>query len=715
MRISLLLFLSYFFINGVQSDTSDRSPELRAAIDSLAKHADLSNFMTAEAWLDTARQLIGSEPHQDDYFQLRYNEGFLLLKKRQLDAAEPILLECLAMARQSGDQEQLVVANGVMCHLKAQQALYASSVAYGNEALAVLTSNDSVVYYGLISNISIAYSLMRETEKSLQYALAAKGYYEREILKMQLALCLNNLGELYREHFQDNEMAKKHYRQAMEINKSEGYLGGLSNNYHNIALTFAANDQLDSALHYAVLAKDLRLNIGDIGGLAVVYNALGQISLKNGDIEAAKKAFSETLRLSTEHQIPPGLYYGNIGLGDLHFKNGANSLARNYFERALATAKELDIKPMIVSCYKYLYDLERQDGDFKTALMHFEAYNAYSDSVSMMQNEDEVAGLKTQYEIDLANSENMLLKANHSSQTAKLESQRLMFVGLWILLGLVLIITLILYIGFDRRSKSLKKEATLRQELETQYHTVQLQKEELKELNDLKNNIFSVLGHDLKTPLINISSLVSLMKSGDLEQKEFVDLTHHLDQETKAGLVSLKNILIWSQAKTGHGKLVIEELPISTIVDECLANNNRHIEMKNLQVTTQWDEAKTIPADQNQFKSIVFNLLSNAIKFSPEGATINVRTLKDEKGTYFMVRNEGQRISDELIDKLNSREVVDSQRGTKGEKGTGIGLRIVNDFVVIHGGHLKFKHVEAGGTEVEVFFPEVKSRLKVSA
>src|SRR5690606_23241355 len=133
-------------------------------------------------------------------------------------------------------------------------------------------------------------------------------------------------------------------------------------------------------------------------------NALGQISLKNGDIEAAKKAFSETLRLSTEHQIPPGLYYGNIGLGDLHFKNGANSLARNYFERALATAKELDIKPMIVSCYKYLYDLERQDGDFKTALMHFEAYNAYSDSVSMMQNEDEVAGLKTQYEIDLANS-----------------------------------------------------------------------------------------------------------------------------------------------------------------------------------------------------------------------------------------------------------------------------------------------------------------------
>lgn len=715
MRITLLLYLSYFLINGVQSEASHRSPDLKAAVDSLSKHSDIGNFTKAEQWLDKAYQLLGNEPHPKDYFQLRYNEGYLLLKKRQLDAAEPILMECLSLARQSADRKQLVIANAVMSHLKAQQSLYGASIVYGNEALSGLTSEDSLQYYGLTSNISIAYMHIRETEKSLQYALAAKDYYERENLYRELALCLNNLGELYREYFNDIEMAEKHYRHAIAINKSHGYLGGLSENYLNLALTFDGNNQIDSALYYALLAKKLRLDIGDVGGLAVVYNALGQISMHKGDMPAAQKAFSETVRLSKEHQITPGLYFGNLGLGELHFKSGGYSLAKNYFERALATAKELDSKAMIASCYKSLYDLELEDGDFKMALTHFEAYSAYTDSVRMMENENQVAGLKTQYEIDLANSENRLLKANQASQNAELEGQRMMFIGLWILLGLVLIITVILYISHGRRSKSLKKEATLRKELEAQYHTVQLQKEELKELNELKNNIFSVLGHDLKTPLNNISSLVSLMKSGDLKQKEFIGLTSHLDQETKAGLVTLKNILNWSQAKTGNGKLVIKELAVASIVSEYLNNNNRQIEQKKLQIITHWNEAQTLMADENQFTSIVFNLLSNAIKFSPVGATIHVRTLKNEKGTFFIVQNEGASISVQLIEKLNSREVIDSQRGTMGEKGTGIGLRIVNDFVMLHGGHLKFGQVKTGGTEVEVFFPEVKSRLKVEA
>lgn len=715
MRITLLLLLSIIFINGVYSQEAERSPELKAAIDSLAKHADLGNFTQAEDWLVKAKSLLGTEPHPKDYFNFRYNEGYLFLKKQQLEAAEPILKECLQLARQSGERKQLVVANAVMSHLKALQSLYEASIVYGNEALSHLTSADSVQNYALISNISLSYMNARQTEKSLQYALAAKEFYEREGMYMELALILNNIGELYREYFKDAEMAETHYRKAIVINKREGINAGLAANYLNLALTFDGSQHMDSAVKYINLALQIRTDMGDVGGMAIVYNSVGQILMHKGDMSGAKKAYSETVRISKEHQITPGLYYGNLGLGRWHSKSGAYSLAENYFQRALAIAKELNSKPMIAESYKSLYDLEREDGDFETALNYFATHSAYADSIRMAESANELAGLKTQYESDLANAENLLLKANQLSQNAELHEQRIMSIGLWILLGLVLIITLILYIGYGKRSKSLKKEAALRKELETQYHTVQLQKEELKELNDLKNNIFSVLGHDLKAPLVNISSLVNLMKSGDLEPEEFKGLTRHLDQEAKAGLVSLKNILIWSQAKAGNGKLVLEELAIAQIVNECLKNNKRQIEQKKLQVTTHWGEAETIPADRNQFNSIVFNLISNAIKFSPQGATIIMRTMKDQNGIYFIIRNEGESISAELITKLNSNEKIPSQRGTVGEKGTGIGLRIVNDFATLHGGHLKFRNVESGGTEVEVFFPAEKLRMKVSA
>ncbi len=710
-----MLFLAFIFINDGYTQEPDRSPEVRAAIDSMSKHLDAGEYREAEVWLEKARKFLGSEPNQTDYFRLRYNEGILHLQKREIEIAEPILMECLENARRTGDTTQLVTANAVMGHLKAEQGLYGSSVIYGKEALGYLNSTDSLRYYALTSNISIAYSHLRKTEKSLQYAISAKEFYEREEQYLELALSLNNIGELYRQQFKDYPLAEKHYRQAMVINKEEGFKGALSANYLNLALTFDAQQEIDSALYYINLAKKVRSEIGDVGGLAIVFNAMGDINLHSGNNEAAKKAFLETIRISKEHQIYPGLFYGNSGLGKTYLNLGANTVSKRYFEKALTIARDLESQAMIAESYKSLYELERESGNFKTSLSHFETYNAYSDSIRMKEKENEFAELRTRYETDLAHSENKLLKATQASQTADLKRQGLITVGLWVVLAFVLFITLIIFIGYKRRSKSLTKEAALRKELEIQYQTVQVQKEELKDLNELKNQIFSVLGHDLKAPLTSISSLVNLMNTGDIEPEELGIITAHLDQETKAGLISLQNILVWSQANASDGKPELEDVKVSSIVNDFLKNSKRQIENKNLEFSSYWDHSPTIRADKNQFKSIAFNLLSNAIKYSPRGGKIALRTSKDSEGTYFIVRNEGETISQELISKINSSDKIVSKRGTAGEKGTGIGLRLVRDFAELHGGYLKFRVVETGGTEAEVFFPFEKSELKASA
>lgn len=715
MRSVLLLLLALAFLNSTNPKERKGSSELRAAIDSSLVQLDLGNYTQAELWLEKSRALIGKNPSQADYFNLRYSEGLLLLNKKQLDAAETILTECLEMARESGNSSHLVVANAAMGQLMAEQSLLGASIMYNNEAMSYLSSSDSVKYYALAVNIAISYMLSHETEKSLKYAVAAKNYYERKEMYLELALSLNNIGELYRGQFEDFDMALEHYRKAMVINKSHGFKSGLASNYLNLALTFDATDQVDSALKYVNLSLSIREEMGDVGGMAIVYNTLGVISLHKGDILGARKAYSETIRISKEYQIYPGLYYGNWGLGELYAETGSYYVAKTYFKKALDIAKNLNSKPMVAESYKSLYELEMADQNYKIALEHYLAYSAYSDSIRLIENENEFADLKTRYETDLANKENMLLKANQLSQASELESQRIMTIGLWVVLGFVFIISLILFLGFRKRSKSLKKEAILRKELQSQYHTVQQQKEELKRLNDLKNSIFSVLGHDLRAPLASISALVGLLNSGDLEPEEFTDLTRNLDQETKAGLTSLQNILIWSQVKTGNGRPQIEQLSVSSVVNECLDNTQRNIENKQLTVSTNWEFARTLPADKNQFTSIAFNLISNAVKFSPKGGEINIRTHKDSAGVYFTVSNAGEAISDELIAKISGSHKIISKRGTQGEKGTGIGLRIVSDFVELHNGHLKFRAIETGGTEVEVFFPFKKSEIKASA
>jgi len=574
------------------------------------------NYTSVEYWLSEARRLLDPDHSEMDYLRLRYTEASLYLSNWQFDKANPILLECLELANKTGDSSKVLMMNSSMSVLKSEQGLHGASLAYGQKALSYFNCDDSLTYYSLLLNLTNVVR-DRDTQKSLQDALACKNYFERNKAYSELAMTLNNIGELYRDSFKEHEMAEKHYRESIAINQTHGYNGGLAKNYLNMALNFNENRQVDSSLKYINLALMLRTNMGDVGGMAIVYNNLGRIHLFNGNVKAAREAFSKSVQISEENAIYPGLYHGNLGLAKTYAQLGARTMAKQYFNLALQIAKQLNILRLIADAYKNLCEIEKLDGNYKAALGYFEEYSAYSDSLSIRENQSEYAELKTQYEADLAQKENMILRANQLSQSAELERQRYIAIGLWVVLGLVLVISLLLFIGYYKRSKLLKKEATLHQKLQSQHHTVQLQKEELKELNELKNSVFSVLGHDLRAPLTSISSLVSLMNSGDLEQEEFIDLTRYLDQETKAGLISLQNILVWSQAKMGSGKPQVEDLSVALIVDECLKSSRRQIEDKKLIVDTRWEYARIVPADKNQFKSIVSNLLSNAIKFSP--------------------------------------------------------------------------------------------------
>jgi len=714
MRLGLLSLLIFMWVSNGFAQNISRSPELNSTLDSVVKEIHAGDYTSAEQWLTKARAQLGNDLHTLDNFRFLYKEGSFYLSTWQLDKANLALLKCMELARASGDSSSLMKVNALMGHLKSEQGLYGSSLAYNQIAISYFNEPDSLPYYALLMNIAIPLA-KTETQKSLQYVLAGKDFYERNNLYHELGLAYNNIGEIYREEFQEFDIAEMHYRKAMMINQKNGFNTGLAANYLNLALNFNESQQVDSSLKYIDLVLKLRESMGDVGGMAIVYNTLGVINLFNGNEEAAKDAFIQTVKISEEHAIYPGMYHGNRGLGQTYLKMGAHSMAKRYFKLSLQIAQSLNAESLIADSYTSLYEIEKEDGNFKDALYYFEKYSAYEDSLDKKESANEIAELKIRYETDLANKENIILKADKLSQKAELEQQRITTISLWVGIALILLLTSILFIGFIKRSKMLKKEAALHQKLQCQHETLHAQKEELKELNDFKNSILSVLGHDLRAPLTNISSLVDLINAGDIDQKEFAHLTRHLDQETKAGLISLQNILMWSQDKAENGKPQIENVSVSLVVDECLKSCQRQIEDKSLQISTEWDYARIISADKNQFKSIVLNLLTNAIKFSPVGGKIVLRTNKTSEGISFSVINAGEPISKHLIENISDGTKITSKYGTLGEKGTGIGLRIVSDFAKLHGGYLKLQPFENTGNEAIVFFPFRSTHIRAIA
>ncbi len=231
----------------------------------------------------------------------------------------------------------------------------------------------------------------------------------------------------------------------------------------------------------------------------------------------------------------------------------------------------------------------------------------------------------------------------------------------------------------------------------------------LKELNETKNKLFSIIGHDLRGPIGNLKSFIEVI----IDQKMYDD-TESLKQILQVLLTStsttfdlLDNLLLWAKSQQNEVVFKPENIDIHQIVDTNIDLVSELAKIKEITIHNQIPNEQIICADKNMIMTVIRNLITNAIKFTGNGKNIYLSIKEDNTLFTVSVKDEGVGISPDNLDKLfNSKESF-TTAGTSGEKGTGLGLLICRDFIERHNGTITAESEPGKGTEFKFTIPKV--------
>jgi two-component system, sensor histidine kinase and response regulator len=230
------------------------------------------------------------------------------------------------------------------------------------------------------------------------------------------------------------------------------------------------------------------------------------------------------------------------------------------------------------------------------------------------------------------------------------------------------------------------------------------QTRELTELNSVKNKLFSVIAHDLKTPMYSLRNLFSNIQKQHTPPGKIKamlpDMINNLDYTT--GL--MENLLQWAKAQMQSEGLKIQTLDITKMIGETIRLLQLPAGAKQLTVKTNIQHGVFVMADKNMIELVLRNLLSNAVKFTPEKGTIIIGVNETSAGIEIFVNDTGRGIGPEALQKINQNNYY-STNGTAQEPGTGLGLMLCKEFLLKNDSRLFIESLPGKGSTFSFLLP----------
>ena len=227
-------------------------------------------------------------------------------------------------------------------------------------------------------------------------------------------------------------------------------------------------------------------------------------------------------------------------------------------------------------------------------------------------------------------------------------------------------------------------------------------KEELEWKRENQNKILSILGHDIRQPLLNLVSITQLATTADITQQEFIPLVKKINKKTLELVEFLESTLQWTRLNFDKINIRHEPIDIDKTLHAIMKSFADACEDKKINYSLTIDE-KQLTSDPEILTIIIRNLISNAIKFTPEGGNISIRSWKKGNTIHISVKDSGIGMSPDRIEKI-LHDRYSSEAGTKQEKGLGIGLKLCRDILKKASGKLEIVSAPGKGTEMTVSF-----------
>lgn len=546
--------------------------------------------------------------------------------------------------------------------------------------------NDSLGLAKVSSKIGLLKIERGNYQEGLRYSLAAISTFEDYNLKFELSSAYNCLAEAYR-NTNNVDKALEYNEKALIVRKSLGDSLGIKTTTINIAQLYSSRKEHRKAIDYYREALKILNPQNDEQQLGEVLPRLGNEYLIFKDYNKATKYLLEGLQYNRKSNNKEGLAICLNGLGNLNFQRGKLKTAESQLLEAYAIASEFELKNELLDNYQIRIQLDSTRGYFQNAFKWQSAYYELKDAVNKTQQR------KSPYESELLSAEPIDFGSNETATNdtgplaASSANNKLLYYTLMVGLALLIIITVVLFFRYKALKDKFSTFTNKTNQLEGEKTNLIKENHTLKESNQVKDKLFSIVSHDLKDSISSIKAFLDLLREDSISKEEFTELIPELSENANNASALLFNLLNWSKSQLQNLEPKPEMFNIQDVFRDKMDLVEQKVEEKSI-ILIDESQRDFAYADKSMIEIVIQNLITNAVKFSRNGDMITISNIDKNGKALICVEDTGVGISDDNLGKLFNAANNFTTRGTKNEKGTGLGLSIAKDLVQLNHGKI---------------------------
>lgn len=244
-------------------------------------------------------------------------------------------------------------------------------------------------------------------------------------------------------------------------------------------------------------------------------------------------------------------------------------------------------------------------------------------------------------------------------------------------------------------------------ELTSNIQVIEEQRQQLEKLNATKDKFFSIVAHDLKSPLSSLKMFSSLLIDDfdSFNKEDILTMSRQLSDSVDSTIKMADNLITWAMVQMGESQFNEETIKVQDITSNIFDVYQNVALKKGINVSFSVDDSLYIIGDKNQIEFVIRNLVNNAIKFTHKNGFVSLTAKSLPDGLVkISVSDSGVGISDEYKRELFSISKKQSTNGTAGEKGTGLGLMLSYEFMKLNGGQIEIESSLGKGTTFHTKF-----------
>ncbi|MBK9391652.1 MAG: tetratricopeptide repeat-containing sensor histidine kinase [Bacteroidetes bacterium] len=562
---------------------------------------------------------------------------------------------------------------------------FATAINY-EKGLADAYRNLSIVYFYYDENYSI----------SMEYLQSALDIFQRIDDSVGIANCYISLGHAYR-NIRNTEKELEYHKKSFDVFSRLKITERIGVTAMNLGESYKNNGDFENSRRYLDYAIRLNDSINKLTTLSTCYRAMGVLELLQKNYHDAEAQFLKALEISGrlgENSQKIATIESMINLAGIYKITGNTKLQLAYLREAAEFSRKYYLISYLQSIYTELILYYSTSNNHLAVQEYISEYKNVSDSVSARQNIDRFNQINSIIQVHELEKNMRNLEEKSLIQNERLRIRNMILIAVFFSVSILVW----LLISISRKNKKITEVNKI---LKSQSDIIETQSQHLEELNNTKDKFFSIVAHDLRSPLVSLKQFSDLLidQVDSLSIDEIKSMGNNLQSSIDNAIRLADNLLTWARLQMKDYEVKPEKLNLAELISDLNDFYKKVAEKKEIEFLCSVDNDITIFSDRNQIAFVIRNLINNAIKFTNKQGFVNLSAKSLPGGTIqISVTDNGIGFSEDLRNNIFFIGKKQSITGTAGEKGTGLGLILSYEFVKLNKGILEVDSEAGKGT-----------------